>query len=212
MNKFLERDQRMVTLVRTWGHQQGFICVLQELIVPWKAEAEQEAGLTAGTVWGWYLGEESRWTPEGSRECLLHGSSPGGRGRVGRDQFSSSCIFLEPCFVQSTRRWCLKTSPDNFHVLKSSMGSVGEEVFMLSHLHTTQYITFTSLKNESGWMRYKLLSWTVEWVLRALDTNCLGSNPGQSSAANLNHLCFCLICEMEKTEPTSEACFEDWVN
>lgn len=148
----------------------------------------------------------------GSRECLRDGSSPGGWGGVGRDQFSFSCIFLEPCFAQRTKRGCLKTSPDNFHVLKSSMGSEGGEVFMLSHLHTTQYITFTSLKSESGWMRYKLLSWTVERELRALDTDYLGSNPGQSSAADLNHLCFCLICEMEKTEPTSQACFEEWVN
>lgn len=42
---------------------------------------------------------------------------------------------------------CLKTNLGNFHVLKSSQEGRGGSIYTLSHLHTTEYVAFTSLKN-----------------------------------------------------------------
>lgn len=117
--------------------------MLEELAAPWKAEAENETCLNSWKSLRMLPGRGSRWDNQGAAGSAWAMGAP----QEDRDQLSS-CVFLEPCFTQSTKRWCVKISPDNFHVLKSSIGPEGgAPPFTLPH-HRIHY--FHLWKNESG--------------------------------------------------------------
>lgn len=111
-------------------------------------------------------------------------------------------ICWKPTLPRVQKGQWLKTSLGNFHVLKSSQDAGRGGQFISFHTFTPQNMLLspTWKINPAEWPD-KLLFWTVEWKLRTLDTECLGSNPGQSWAADLTFLCLCLIYEMEKPVP-----------
>lgn len=108
MNIFLERDAGKVILLTNMRTLAG-ICGLEELAVPWKAEAKNGVGL-----------DKLQKSTQAAWEGPASGTPEGPQGVPGGGQLSS-CIYWKPCLPQVLTP-CLKTCPGHFHVLESSQG------------------------------------------------------------------------------------------